>query len=281
MKTILILAVLCLAGPFAAAAHASGRAVSCDGCSAQQMAARATATIERGTVYVFDARRTRVRKYAVVTEVIDTQPWSVWKQAIEQAVEPAVSEAWEEWAAFREDLSGDGGRFELGGDFPIRSVAGALLDPGHASTAIEDYLAGLSNFRQLELSLGALLSQLIRSNIPMADLQSLLKTLKITVVFPDGSTLDYALSFSIDVINGEARAELDATGNARLPNGQPAPTAGASFDGMRFDDRNGSLREWILLARQLGLVVSGPNDGTSMTCTVSGDTIHCRVTKNG
>lgn len=263
------------------AALATTRAVTCDGCSPQQMSEKAAQALDRGTVWVFDATMARVGKYAVFTEVVDTLPYSIWKQAIAQDPEPEIVDAWASWVTFRDTTQDESGPIQLPPGFPIRSVGGALLDPDFTSTHVEDFLRELNAFRQTELVLGTLISYLVRNNVPWVDLKSLLRTIKVTIVFPDGSSLDYSIAFSLDAISGEAIAELEPAGNARMANGQPAPTGRGGFDGFSVRDDNGSLQEWILWAQHLGLVVSGASNGTTMTCAWSGDAIYCKVTKKG
>ena len=178
----------------------------------------------------------------------------------------------------RAALHGDGD-LVLPPGFPVRSVGGALNDPNWSSTHIEDYLFELGTARQSELVLSILITHLVRANIPATDLSGLLTTLVITVVFPDGSQMDYAIHYNQNVLKGEAKMELTADGNARMPDGSPAPTSGGSFAGLTIHDHNGSLQEWILWARSLGLIVSGPGNGTTMTCKVVGNEIHCTVVK--
>jgi len=273
--TLIVLLALCASSDAAAIT----RAVACDGCSATQMAARATATVSQGTVYVFDAASAVVGKYTVITEVVDTMPYSIWKQAIPQAVEQELASAWQGYVAGREGLEGQSGAYQLPADFPLHSVAGALYDPEFANTSIEDFLLSLDLFQQLNMDVSTLLIQVVRASIPMLDLKDLLKTIRITVRFPDGSTQDYSISVSIDAVTAQARTEVEPAGNARMANGLPAPSSRLGFNGVTVYDRNGSLREWVLWAEHLGLVVSGGRSGTYMHCEISGDEISCTVVK--
>jgi hypothetical protein len=170
------------------------------------------------------------------------------------------------------------GVVEVPGDFPIRSVAGALYAPVYTSSLLEDYFAELSFATTLELELTTILANLIRSNVPFADLKSIVRAIKITVRFPDGSTQDYEIGFSVNAVTGNAEMELQVYGNPRLENGHPAPTSSLAFNGLTLADNNGSLAEWILWARHLGLIVSGTK-GTAMTCSIKGDVIYCKMVK--
>ena len=196
-----------------------------------------------------------------------------------QPIEPELSAAYADWIRDVNELQGETEPIVLPPGFPIRSVAGALLDPPYASTSIEDYLRSLSLYRSLELNFATVIANLVRSNIPLADLSKLLKVVRITVEFPDGSTLDFGVSFSIDAVSGNAEMELESVGNARLENGQPAPTGPMGFAGRTFYDRNGSLAEWVLWAQHFNLVVSGANKGTVMRCEISDNVIRCEVIK--
>ncbi len=277
MKPIILPALL-LALSTAGPAEAATRAVACHGCSNSQMSSAAANALDQGTVYVFNASGAKVRKYSVVTEIIDTTPWTAWKQAFPTSVEAELKAAYEAFIEAREQLEGED-FIVLPPDFPVRSVGGAFLDPGNASTRIEDYLRELSLFAQMELELATTLAHLISGNVPFANLSSLIRAIRITVKFPDGSTLDYTVAFSVDAVTGEAQLEIEVFGNGRLENGQPAPTGTLGFNGATFYDRNGSLREWIMWARHLGLIVNGPANGTTMTCQIIEDVIVCKVVK--
>lgn len=272
--TLLLLLALCTSSN-----AATTRAVACDGCSATQMAALATDTVNQGTVYVLDAVNAVVAKYTVITETVDTIPYSIWKQAMPQFVEPDLASAWRAYVASREGVEGQPGSYQLPPDFPIHSVAGALYDPEYTNTSIEDYLLSLNLFEQMNMDIGTLVIQVLRSNIPFVDLKDLLKTIKITVTFPDGTSQDYAVSVSIDAVTAQARTEVEPVGNARMPDGRPAPTSRLGFNGVTVYDRNGSLREWVLWAQQLGLFVSGGKSGVYMRCEIDGDEIRCTVVK--
>lgn len=278
MKYLFIAALFMCTAALAEASDQT-RGVLCNGCSSAQTSARAASLVDNGTVYVFNYANSRVDKYRVFTEMVDTDPWTAWKQAVSVEVEPELAQAFAAWVAGLAAFDEVDAHIVLPGDFPIRSVAGALLDPGQATTAIESYLRELEMVEQVTLSLSAMLTHALRNAIPHVDFEKLVEVMRLTIEFPDGSTMDFEVSFSIDVMSENGQMELDSIGNARMEDGRAAPTTAYGFNGMTIRDRNGSLGEWILLARSLGLVVSGSSNGTHMRCEIADNVIHCTVIK--
>lgn len=275
MKRLLLTAALALCS-LDAGATSTVRAIVCDGCSKDTMAERAGEAVHEGTVYVFNHVGARVRKFEVAREILFVVPLTYTVEITPRRTDEALRAAFEDYVMDREDVE-DQTVVELPGHFPIRSVAGALVDPAYSSTLIEDYLVQMDQFRRLEASTATLLTYLIRDSIPFVDIGGMLKKITINVTFPDGSSQDYEIYFSTDAISGEARLELEPHGNARMPNGQPVPESPYSFAGKTFWDRNGSLREWIQWASMNGLAVSGGLLGTKMRCSISGSEIRCTV----
>lgn len=255
------------------------RAVSCDGCSSSQRYQKAVRTIDSGKVYVFNASNARVYKYKVHTELVDSYPYTEWTEAVEVRAEYRLRKAYREYIRSSDSLLEEG-RIQLPADFPVKSVAGALLDPGYASTSIEDFLLQQSVYRQLENNLSTLIARVLKAKIPGIDLQLLVDELILTVEFPDGSTMDFVASVSFNTLSGEAKMELNSYGNARLENGKPAPTSLLGFRSLVLNDYHGSLFEWINYARSFGITIGGlPGGGTntSMECLVAGSVIKCTV----
>lgn len=255
--------------------QADVRAVTCDGCSSQQKARAATGITSRGTVYVFDGASGETDKYEVFTEVIDAEPHTTWTQAVKVRAEWAVRRAWRDYHEAH-GAAESPGVITLPGDFEVRSVAGAFLDPPYSTTAIEDYLRTLSEFIQLRNTASTLLAKLLQVNVGVVDVGNLVQNIVFNVEFPDGSNQDYQLSFSLNPVSGHARLELAPHGNAHAADGRPAPTSAAAFRDRIFRDRDGSLLEWIFWARHLGIPVKGRN-GASMICYVVDDEIVCHV----
>jgi hypothetical protein len=273
----LLAAVLGVSLATGASAGNANRAVTCDGCSDQRMTQAAAGATDAGTVYVFNGRRGEVRKYDVFTEVIDHQPYTVWTQAVPVRVENTIRRGFEDFLEARAVIRAES-ELELPEDFPVRSVAGSLLDPARTTTYIEDWIDTLDTWSRYQLTFDNLVAQLAGRNIPFVDVRKLLDNLLVTIVFPDGSRQDFYVDFSVNALSFEVGAELESRGNARLANGDPAPTSASSFIGEEFEDEGGSLNEWAEWARALGAVIIGsPGNGTKMSCTISGNNIHCRV----
>jgi hypothetical protein len=272
MKRFIILALL-LCGQGAAA---TDRAITCHGCSSAGMSRTAAQATDRGTVYVFNAASADVRKYSVFTEVVDTQPYTIWKQAMEKSVEPELDSAYREYVESVRDIAGNG-VYRLPADFPVRSVAGALLDPAFSTTSIEDYLSELLFVQQAELHLSTIAARLVRAGIKLLDVTAVIDKITLLIEFPDGTTQEYTLEYTINGVSLEPRAEVTPVGNARMANGQPAPTSRLGFDGHRFRDNGGSVREWAEWARMNGVSVRGGLSGSVMVCEVEGDEIRCTV----
>ena len=271
----LVTAVLSLA--FSQAVFSETRAVSCNGCSDRQMKQTAAKAANYGFVYVFNASARTVKKYRLATEVVDFRPYTTFTSAWKLPVETPLKNDWVEYLHAVENLVDPGfsGTIALPPDFPVRSVAGALIDPDSSTTAIEDFLLTLPEHHQLALTLNTLTSRALDLKLPLVDLRSVIRETTLTFEFPDGSTMDYSVDFTADQISLAARTELTPEGNARTADGSAAPRSAVAFRGRRFEDNGGSLIEWVSLARSYGIRVSGR--GTSMECYVDNLDIHCVV----
>ncbi len=273
MKLKLILASLALlASPLLSA---DTRGVNCDGCSSWQMSQAARQATTNGIVYVFNGHSGRVDKYRVFSEMLDLYPPTSWTSAARLTTESQLKRAYADYLDAVAGLGFDG-VVVLPGDFPVRSVAGALMDPDFASTAIENYLMTLTEQQQLELTLAALASKVLDLNLPIVDLRSIIKAVTLRVEFPDGSSQDYTVDYSMNQGELRSRTELTPHGNAMAADGLPAPTSALGFRNRRFHDNGGSLIEWIALAWSFGVRIGG-SSGTTMECVVDGHTIYCVV----
>ena len=279
-------ATAALALAFSQAALAEVRAVACSGCSEQQMQQLATLADTQGFVYVFNAGDRKVNKYRTETEILDApsgfrtiQPYTTFTTALKVETEPSLKSDWVQYLDALDNLGnlGASGAIPLPADFPVRSVAGVLVDPAFATTAIEDYLLTLSEQHQLALTLNTLVSKALDLKLPVVDLRTIIKETTLTFEFPDGSTMDFSVHFSADQNTLVARTELTPVGNARMADGSPAPTSAINFRGRVINDHGGSLIEWIALARTFNIGISG--QGTKMECYVDGSRIHCIVTR--
>lgn len=258
-------------------ALADQRAISCHGCSEWQKEQAASLATQRGKVTVFDEAQRSVSRYNVFTEVLDFRPRTTWTSVNRISVDPALKTL---WGNYLESLRGvqHPGIVTLPDEFPMQSVAGALMDPEFSTTAIEDYLLTVSSYQQLNRTASSFLSKALQLNLGLVDMADILEAITIEVEFPDGSTMDYTVTFSMNQGTGLSRLELAPYGNARGADGLPAPTSALGFRNRSFEDHNGSLGEWMALARRHGLVVyQGSSNGTTMECTVEGHKIVCRV----
>ncbi|MEE4174077.1 MAG: hypothetical protein V2I57_07485 [Xanthomonadales bacterium] len=273
MKTTVAAAALI----FAAHSFADERAISCNGCSEWQKEQAASRTIQRGKVTVFDDVQASVSRYNVFTEMLDLRPRTTWTSVYRTSVDSGLKQA---WSSYVQSVRGveHPGVVHLPDEFPMRSVAGALQDPSFTTTAIENHLLTLSRFQQLNNSAASLVSRALQLDLGVIDLKDILDAITIEVEFPDGSTMDYTITFSMNQGTGLSRLEVSPYDNAMGPDGLPAPTSALGFRNRTFEDRNGSLMEWISLARSFGIRVhqSGSN-GTIMECRASGSTVVCTV----
>lgn len=259
-------------------ALAEYRAGACNGCSSADMKRLATRLVSNGTASIFDAEGGRIETYRVFSQHIPGRTGRTWRNAVLIETDPVLKQAWYDLTDAVQSI-GDGGVIVLPPDFPIRSVAGALYDPAFTTTGIENYLRTLPNESQLRLIMSQSLNVLQNLDLQVLDIKSIFASVTLTVVFPDGSRMDFKMEFSVNQLNMESRIELSPAGNARLKDGSPAPTSALAFRNRTFQDNGGSLVEWILFARSLGvkIVTGGGDDGTTMECKVEGSTITCRV----
>lgn len=273
MKTILAATALLLS----VSASADERAISCNGCSEWQKEQAASRATRQGKVTVFDDEQRSLSRYNVFTEVLDLRPRTTWTSVHRISVDQRLKSLWE---SYLESVRGveHPGIATLPDDFPIQSVAGALVDPDFSTTAIEDFLLTVDTIAQLNRTASSLLGRALQLNFGVVDMAKILEAITIEVEFPDGSTMDYTVTFSMNQGTGLSRLELTPYGNARGADGLPAPTSALGFRNRTFQDHNGSLAEWMALARRHGLVVyQGSSNGTTMECTVQDHEIVCRV----
>ena len=275
MKTTVAVAALL----FAAHSLADERAISCNGCSEWQKEQAASRTTQRGKVTVFDNVQASVSRYNVFTEMLDFRPRTTWTSVYRTSVDSQLKAA---WSSYLHSVRGveHPGVVHLPDEFPMGSVAGALQDPSFTTTAIENHLLTLPNFQQLNNTAASLVSRALRLDLGIIDMKDILDAITIEVEFPDGSSMDYQIKFSMNQGTGLSRLEVEPYDNAMGPDGLPAPTSAIGFRNRTFEDRNGSLIEWIGLARSFGVRIIGPGSGgtgTVMECRVSGNDVVCTV----
>ena len=277
MKKLFLLALASLWCGQAVAANHFATCYRCDIYGMYDAAARATT---KGTVYVFDKSDGEARKFTVDTEIISLKPYWAFTWGEEIPIETDVKSAFNKYVATLNGLE-ENPTIPLPPDFPVRSVAGAMLDQGATTVRIVDFLRGTDAYQQLQINLTAFLTSLLKRNVPFLNLSDFLKVTKLIIEFPDGSTADYELYFSNNAANATAALELKYLGNARLENGSPAPTTRYGFNGFAMDNRSQSLWEWIMWANYHGIPIGSTSVGASsyMSCTVQGSTIHCTLVK--
>ncbi|MEM1410812.1 MAG: hypothetical protein AAGH19_00535 [Pseudomonadota bacterium] len=274
IKTLLAATTLLLSQ----AVVAEVRGVNCNGCSTAKKEQAAIKAVRQGTVYVFDERRHSVTTYRVFTEVIDVRPYTSWTSAVKIRTDRKLETRYRHYlksvAGLRD--AGMGGTIVLPPDFPVRSVAGVLVDPAYATTFLENHLLSLPEHDQAALTLTSLMFRATKLKLPMVDLQDIIASVTLNFEFPDGSSMDFSIEFTVNQLTGRARTELTPEGNAMAEDGRPAPTSALGFRNREFRDNNGSLAEWIALARLFDISISD-NSGTKMTCWVKGNEIFCTV----
>lgn len=271
---------LVLAGLCFGQAQASVFTTVCNGCSESGMYQAASRATSSGTVYVFDAIDGDARKFRVSTEVISLRPYQAFTWGDELAIEGDVKNAFRDFADVQRGLGAEE-RIDLPADFPVRSVAGAMLDPNTTRMLIMDFLRQEQSYEQLSTQLTSLLAALLKRNIPFFNLSDIVKLTKIIVEFADGSSLEYEISYSINALSGAVEIELKIIGNARLSDGSPAPVSGFGFRNFHTTNVGQSVYEWVNWARQNGVLVTDftGGRGTRMSCSISGSVIHCTVTR--
>jgi hypothetical protein len=273
MKTIIVTTALLLC----VTASAGERAITCHGCSEWQQEQAASRATQQGKVTVFDAAGSSVSRYNVFTELLDVSPRTTWTSVNRISVDPALKSSWRNYL---ESVRGveHPGVVTLPDGFPMQSVAGALQDPSFTTTAIENHLLRLSAYQQLNRNASSLISKGLQLDLGLVDLADIIEAITIEVEFPDGSTQEYTVAFSLNQGTGLSRLELTPHGNAIAADGQPAPTSALGFRNRTFQDRNGSLAEWISLARSHGVTITGAGSGgTVMDCKVENNKIVCTV----
>lgn len=233
---------------------------------------------DEGTVYVFDDVRGEVARFGVGSETVDTVPPSVVRHTWWMSVPQDLRSAFSDYVDSREDLQ-DMGPLVLPTNFEVRSIAGVLLDPNHATTAIETWFSEQDEVEVFINQLTALMSKLVTLQIPMTA-NALVDRVVLTIEFPDGSSMDFTMETSMNTRNSKLGVELVPSGNARTADGRAAPNHAISYRGRTFFDHDGSLLEWIALARDAGIPIvraGGSGSGTIMRCVVQDNHVICRV----
>lgn len=266
--TLSILAFLGVVG--ANPVTAAAKAIKCDACTYQQKTHRVKFATSSGVVYVFDAANVTVDKFRVYNHTRRDNAGNTGDKVVRRlTAEHAIKSSYVDYIEAVVEARLDH-RVVLDDDLPIRSIAGAQFDQQYVETAVESALMQLPVHHNLWLRLNKLVATFFQIGIPAFDIPPLVEGVIVTVVFPDGSTGDYRISFVIDPLGDISRMEVEYFGNARMPDGRPMPTSRWSFRGLTFNDKHGALPEWIAWARELGAsLYSGPDsDKPYMTCSV-------------
>lgn len=273
-KLIAILAACLCTGQVTAATYST----ICNACDEAGMYDAAARVTSKGTVYVFDATDGDARKFKVETEIISLSPYWAMTWGDPLPIETDVKSAFEKFSTVYQEIDPNE-TIVLPPDFPISSVAGALIDPGAATVRIVDHIRSLDAYARLEMNLTSLVLSLMKRNIPFFNLSDFLKFTKIIIEFPDGSKLEFELFFSSNAVNATANVELRIVGNARMPDGSPAPTTRYGFRNFSHQDTNHSVMDWVMWAQRNGITVTGAGGDlpTRMECEIIGSEIICRA----
>ncbi|KAA9133442.1 hypothetical protein F3N42_03575 [Marinihelvus fidelis] len=232
------------------AAEASNRAINCDGCTYTTKANRAKQAVTEGYVYVFDALQIDVKKFRIYDQLLGDDPRGrTGKVAQRLDVEPKIRDPFHNFIESVNDILGE--RLVLPDTFDVRSVAGALYDPAYTTTLLESHMYQLESPQASVSWYSELLGNLLDRGIPYVDVTGVTKEFTMTVEFPDGSYMDFEFTYEMNHVNNDLSIEIEPAGNARLANGDPAPTSDSSFREQRFDDDYGALFEWQRWANAL------------------------------
>ncbi len=273
MKKLLLLAIVSFLFMFISTnvTAAEARATSCHGCTSLQMSTRATdvATLGMEIVYVFNQSSKSVKKYEVYTSREDGIPLTITKEAYEVVIEQGIKDTYRTFIT--QTIQAEQDTIIMPPDFPIRSSAGALLDPSFTYGTVSNYLGDLQG--GWKLSLKQLFIRLIAVNVPNVDFGAFVpSSFKLVIEFPDGSTMTFKIQFSYNLLTNEVEVDpiaLDLT--ATDQDGASIPRRPSNFAGRTFDNRAGGLNDWVDWARLRGLTVvgSGGNSGSgTMSCFV-------------
>ena len=278
----LLLALMIHTGPVQAGMT---KVLRCDGCSARSKEQRAQQALPMGTVHVFDGKRASVSSYRTFTEMVDDRPLTVLKETIKIKTDPKLASAWRSYVQSERSVSRLG-EIELPDDFPVRSVAGVLVDPNYASGEVQEFLAQMSALGKLWAHGNNVIMRLLHTvELPLVDIQTLFAGLTLAIVFPDGSSMNFELTYYQDAITGKLISNLvPVERSARTADGRPVPRSAYAFSGRTLYGDQAAMLEWMELARRAGLVVrqgKGPG-ATRMVCDPPVDGhIYCRVVLSG
>ncbi len=261
------------------------KVLRCDGCSARSKEQRAQQALPMGTVHVFDGKRASVSSYRTFTEMVDDRPLTVLKETIKIKTDPKLASAWRSYVQSERSVN-ELGEFVLPDDFPVRSVAGVLTDPNYSTGVLQDWLAQMSLFERLMAQASNVLARLVTNvDIKVVDIQSIIAGTTFTIIFPDGSTMQFELNYYVDANTLKMHPNMQPVENsARTVDGRRVPGSRWAFAGRTFYGDRAAMLEWMELARRAGLVVRQGDGGgaTRMVCDPPVDGhIYCRVVLGG
>lgn len=242
-------------------------------------------------MYIYSTKPSKqVKKYLVYFDADDRESgrrYTVIKETVEVPVESGIKTRYTNFANHLNDTSDDA--FVLPPTHPIRSAAGAILDPNYATPLIEAFIGAQGSIQAMTIEITAVVETLLEKNVPFADISKLTTNPKIDVQFPDGSIQEYEVQFSPKIKpdgSVEMEIELVPTGQATDQMGVPIPTRPVNFNNFSANNAFGSLSDWIDWAQHNGVPVYGlpagskPScQGDRMVCVVDGEDLYCSFVK--
>ncbi len=285
-SVLIALAIFCIiATGFSATTSASTHSAECHGCTSQNMANTAMQTTEQGTVFVFNKVSKDVKKYAVFTEFVDSDPFTKVTNAFIQPTPADLKDDYADWI----DLvaTAVAGAIDLPGDFPIATIAGALEDLQYFEGQLQFEYRN-NNLAGFQSGLRALVRSWGSANIPFASFGSLIAPPRLTIRFSDGSSVEVEITSSYNATTGNydvsvattyANSALDSEGNPI-----PSSVSGLGWSGFSVTGSSMVLAEWIARAQAAGVPFLGPSSppptGGTMECEIHGEVIYCEVREN-
>lgn len=250
----------------------------CANCTPQQRAAKAVNQTDEGAVYIFDRPQGAVYKFIINTELVEEEPYTVVKSASVVEVEADLADSFRRIVEAEQAFTPED--FTLPPDFPIKTVAGALLD----SVYLRGQLSFLfNNDKGFYYPPGALqefweawqnrgLNPLLFGNF--------FNNRVLDVILADGSTVAVGVKTLWDLSSSKRSWTIERASHFKLADGEIPPTGRSyGWDGLVIEGDQNAMIDWTRWAMQNEIPIAGwtnsePAAGR-LSCTGKFDQVRC------
>lgn len=264
----------------------------CDGCEPAEMASVATQVTASGEVFVFNASDREVRRYQVTTSfepIEGTSPETGAKfrretEATELEAPAGLATAYAELQASIEAFQASLADWALPDDFPIKTVAGAILDEGLFAGELSVVLQR-GALGDVDERTHALWQAWYRAELPVLLFRAVTYSGRsVRVPFADGSSTLVTIDFAYDLMGenwlGPVLEHLPSAGRTASDGAPPSMKTSAGWDGFEVTGSEAVLDEWVRAAMGAGVkipVTIEITDGATLACQGRYEAARCEI----